>query len=147
MPTHPTSWRSILILSSHLHLGLVSVLFPPAFPTKTLCTPLLSPICATCPAHLILVRFITQTMLGEEYRTLSSSLCIFLHSPVTLSLLGPNILLSTLLSFTLRPCSSISVSDKVSHPHKTTGTIILLYILIFKFLDSKPEDKRFYTNW
>jgi hypothetical protein len=29
--------------------------------------------------------------LGEEYRTLSSSLCSFLHSPVTSSLLGPNI--------------------------------------------------------
>ena len=27
-PTHPTSWRSILILSSHLRLGLPSVNFP-----------------------------------------------------------------------------------------------------------------------
>jgi hypothetical protein len=29
-PPHPTSWRSILILSSHLHLGLPSGLFPSA---------------------------------------------------------------------------------------------------------------------
>ena len=43
MPPHSTSWRSILILSSHLHLGLPSGLFPPGFPTKTLYTPLLSP--------------------------------------------------------------------------------------------------------
>ena len=36
---HPTSWRSILILSTHLGLGLPSGLFPSGFPTKTLYTP------------------------------------------------------------------------------------------------------------
>ena len=35
----PTSWRSILILSSHLRLGLPNGLFPSGFPTRTLCTP------------------------------------------------------------------------------------------------------------
>ena len=37
---HPTSWRSILILSTHLCLGLPSGLFPSDLPTKTLYTPL-----------------------------------------------------------------------------------------------------------
>ena len=39
-----TSWRSTLILSFHLCLGLPNGLFPSGFPTKTLCTPLPSSI-------------------------------------------------------------------------------------------------------
>ena len=63
---HPTSRRSILILSTHLRLGLPSGLFPSVFPTKTPYAPLSSPIRATCPAHLIVLYFITRTIFGEE---------------------------------------------------------------------------------
>ena len=35
---HPTSWRSILILSTHLYLCLPSGLLPSGFPSKTLYT-------------------------------------------------------------------------------------------------------------
>jgi len=104
IPPHPTSWRSTLILSSHQHLGLPSGLFPSGFLSKTLYTHLLSPIRATCAAHLILLVLITRTTLAEEYRSLSSYLCSILHSLVTTSLLGSNIHLNTLFSniFSLR---------------------------------------------
>jgi hypothetical protein len=44
------------------------------FPTKTLYMPLPSPIQATCPGRFILLYLITRTILGEEYRSLSSTL-------------------------------------------------------------------------
>ena len=99
------------------------------------------PYDATCSAHLILLDFITRTIFGEQYRSLSSS-CSFLHSPLTSSLLGPNILLNTLFSNTISLRSSLNVRDHVSHPYKTTHKIIVLYILISKYLDSKMEDKQ-----
>ena len=46
-PSHPITLRSILILSTHLHLGLPSGLFPSYFPTNILYAFLVSPIRAT----------------------------------------------------------------------------------------------------
>jgi len=69
--------------------------FPPVSPPRPYTPHVSSPIRATCPAHLILLDFITRTILGEGYKSFSSSLCNVLHSPVTSSLLGPNILLNT----------------------------------------------------
>jgi hypothetical protein len=96
---------------------------------------------ATCPAQLIFLNLITRIIFGEEYRSLISSLCSFLHSLVTSSLLGPNNLLSTLFSNTLSLRSSLNVSEHVSHPYKATRKTVFLYTLIFKFLGSNLEDK------
>ena len=114
-------------LKIHLNIILPSTpgyrkgLFPSGFPTKTPYTPLLYPTRATCPAHLILLDFITRTIVGKEYKSLSSSLYRFLHSPVTSSLLGPNIFFNALFSDTLSLRSSLNVSDQVSQPYQTKG--------------------------
>ena len=86
---HPTSWRSILILSTHLRLGLPSGLFPSGFSTKTLYAP--SPHPYAPHAQPISFFSILSPAQYEEYKSFSSSLCNLLHFPVTSALLGPNI--------------------------------------------------------
>ena len=58
---HPISWKSILIVSSHLHLGLTS-----GFHTETPHSPLFSPTRATCSNHVIILE-VTRTIFGEQY--------------------------------------------------------------------------------
>ena len=70
---HPSSPRS--------SQWFLSLRFPHQNPIRSLS----SPIRATCPAHLILLDFITRTILGEEYRSFSSSLYSLLHSSGTSS--------------------------------------------------------------
>jgi hypothetical protein len=55
-------------------------------------------------------------------------------------------LLSTLFSNTLSLCSSLNARDQVSHPYRSTGKIIVLYILILALFDSRREDRRFWTE-
>jgi hypothetical protein len=57
IPSHSISLRFILILSTHLRLGLASCLFPSDFPSNTLYTFAFYFIRATCPAHLIICTF------------------------------------------------------------------------------------------
>jgi hypothetical protein len=61
------------------------------------CIRLSLPIRATCPAHFILLDFITRIIVDEQYRSLSSSLWSLFQSPVTSSLLDPNNLLKNVI--------------------------------------------------
>jgi hypothetical protein len=65
-PTNHSKIRFNII--PHLRLDLPSGLLPWGFPTKALYALLLSPIHATCPAHLSLLNLITRMIFGEEYR-------------------------------------------------------------------------------
>jgi hypothetical protein len=118
-PVHtPTSYflKIHLNIIPHLSLGLPSGLFPSGFATKSLYPPLLSPYALHAPPISSL--FYRPTILGEQYRSLRSSICSFLQSPVTSSLLISNILLSTLFSNTLSLLSTLNVGEQVSHPYK-----------------------------
>jgi len=44
-------------------------------------------------------------------------------------------------------CSSVNVSDQVSHTRKARRKIIVLYLFIFIFIDSQWGDKRFWNDW
>jgi hypothetical protein len=74
---HPTSWRFILILSSHLRLGLPSGLFHSGFHNKIMYTPSSPHIRSICPAYPC---SITRTTFGEQHRSISSSLFSFLST-------------------------------------------------------------------
>jgi len=67
-PPYFSKIHFILMLSSHLRLGLLSGLFPSGFQTKILYSFLISPIRATFPAHLILFDLIILIIFGEEYK-------------------------------------------------------------------------------
>ena len=75
--------------------------YPSGFPTKILYVNFLCLINATFTAKIILLLSITQIMIGEGYRSFSSSLYSFLHSHDTSSLLESHMFLNTIFLKTI----------------------------------------------
>ena len=124
-PDQSTPWPPIPFLTIHRNIILTSTpgssnwsLFPRFYHQKPVCT---FPLPHTCymPRPFQSSRFDYPNNISWEVRSLGFLLFSFHHSPVTSSLLGPNIILNTLFSSTLSLRSSLNVSDQVSHPYKT----------------------------
>lgn len=118
---------SILILSSHVRTFLL-VAFLLAVPLKSY-------------MHSFSLPFVLHVLstsssfngYGEELRSWISSLYNFLQPPNTTSLLGPNIIFSTLFSNICNACSFVSIKDKVRGPYKTALKITVNVVLNFTF--------------
>lgn len=94
-------------------------------PTRTLHSFPFFPLRATCPVHPIVPDMTILIVFGEKFKSRAR------HYAGISFPLGSNILLSTLFSNILSLFSSLNVRGQVSQPHKTTGQLIVLCILVF----------------
>ena len=113
IPSHPTSWRSISMLSFHLSLGIQSGLFSSGLHPDPVCFP---PLPHTCymlrPYHSS--RFDHPTNIWRGVQIVKLLICSILHSIVTSFVLGPNVFLSALFSNALSLCSSVNMINIVT---------------------------------
>ena len=115
----------------------------PSPPGSSKCPPSLrfyhrNPVCTSPPPHTTCIHCPSHFSWFDQlnnicwrvYRAWNVSLCSLLYSPVTSSLLGPNILLSTLFLNTL----GLYSSPQVLHPHKETAKIKISFNNIIEIL-------------
>jgi hypothetical protein len=114
--SHSLSIRSILMLSSSLRLCLPISLLPSGFFTKIVYAYyILKP-----SYHPLIEHF-------NVWRSVQVMKILFMQSlPASSSLLGRNVILTTLLSNTFNLCSSHIVRYQVTHSHKTTSKVMVL---------------------
>ena len=126
-------WKSILILFFHIFTGLPNGPLPSGFPTKTQYALLLSPHLL----HASPISWLHHAKFRKEYKSWSSSLCYYLHSPVSSTSQARTSSSETLFSNTLSP----SMWETKFNTHKqVTGKSVFLYNFVFIFLDSEREN-------
>jgi hypothetical protein len=131
-----TSLKFILTLSSHLRRGMHTCM----------CAFLCFPVCyMPCPSQPIWLRH--SSYIWRRVRVMKHP--IMAYPPVSYYFmpLGVKFLLSAFFSYNLGLRFSLKVRHQVSYPHKTKGKIGVLHILILIFLDSRRDDRKFWTKW
>jgi hypothetical protein len=95
----------------------------------------------SCTAHFIFLGLIILFILGEENKLRGSTIGSLLQLHIISSLFGPAVPSVYVLPL---------MSHAKFHTHtKSQAKITVLYIrtLLFAFLDSRREDKTFWTEW
>ena len=123
MPPHPTSWRSILISSTHLRLVLQVASFPQVSQPKPYTNLVLHipPISFFSFNHPSNIRWGVQII----------KLLVMQPSPLPCYLVPLNRNYSPQYPILKnpQPTFSLNMSDQVSHPYTTKGKIVVLYVL------------------
>jgi hypothetical protein len=78
-PSPSVPLRSVLTLLSYLCLGVAKGLFISRYDNEPCINFSSLSMRDTCPSHLAILDLFTQILYVEEYRSLSYSLCSFLH--------------------------------------------------------------------
>jgi len=91
----------------------------------------ISPFSYACylPHPISFSLILSHTVISETNTLGRSSFCSLLHPPATLSLLGPKYSPQHPDLIHLQFMFFLSVRDQFSHQYKTTGKIMLLYIV------------------
>jgi hypothetical protein len=129
---HRTSLRSILILYSHQRISLPAGLCPSGFRANILYVCLISPCYMPRLSHIPWFAHANSIWWNLLIMQFSSDWCCYLLARSKYS--SQHLILK-------HPPSVFNVRDQVSHTYKSTGKIIVLYILIFRFVDTKTKDK------
>lgn len=98
--------------------------------------PLLSPVCSTCPAPLILLELITRIIFCEVLKIWSWALWNFVWPPGTACLLCQCVFLSTLFLTTVGLCSPLNVRYWEFYTNMCSNKLIAE---VFTFLGCRME--------